>query len=190
MKAPRVHLAIFKSRIGKRIFWMFVCCSFIPIITLSGLSYIQVKRQLNDQAVARLRQMTKAIGMSIYERLEFLENEMRLLAHTLATQEQHASVKTALSRTEYKTQRFQGLLFVGQDGHHIPLYGQTPKTPVFTAAEKTKLKAGKSIISIIPQNNAPAGILFSIKTTIGNTTPGDPYRGGQRGLSLGYRPAV
>jgi PAS domain S-box-containing protein len=172
MKAPRVHLAIFKSRIGKRIFWMFVCCSFIPIITLSGLSYIQVKRQLNDQAVARLRQMTKAIGMSIYERLEFLENEMRLLAHTLSTQEQHATVQTALSRTEYKTQRFQSLQFVAQDGHHILLYGQTPKAPVFTAAEETKLKAGKSIISIIPQNNAPAGILFSIKTTIGNTTPG------------------
>ena len=137
MKAPRVHLAIFKSRIGKRIFWMFVCCSFIPIITLSGLSYIQVKRQLKDQAVARLRQMTKAIGMSIYERLEFLENEMRLMTHTLHAR-QHASIKIALSRTEYKTKRFQGLLFVAQDGHNIPLHGQTSKRPRYSPLRKRR----------------------------------------------------
>jgi PAS domain S-box-containing protein len=172
MKAPRLHFAIFKSRIGKRLFWMFVCCSFIPIITLSGLSYIQVKRQLNDQAVARLRQMTKAIGMSIYERLEFLENEMRLMASTLPTQKRPSSFIDAISQTEYKTQRFIALKFVARDGHETPLYGKTKSTPVFTAAEETKLNAGKSIISIIPQNNAPARILFSIKTTNGNTAPG------------------
>ena len=172
MKAPRVHLAIFKSRIGKRIFWMFVCCSFIPIITLSCLSYIQVKRQLNDQAAARLRQMTKAIGMSIYERLEFLDNEMRLMTHTLPTQGQPTSVEIALSQTEYKTQRFQGLLFVAQDGHKTPLLGQIKALPVFTAEQNTKLNTGKSIITINPQDKAPARILFSIKTTIGNKTPG------------------
>jgi PAS domain S-box-containing protein len=172
MKTPRVHIAIFKSRIGKRLFWMFVCCSFLPIITLSALSYVQVKSQLKDQAVARLRQMTKAIGMSIYERLEFLENEMRLITHALLQDGWVPSIKIDLSRAEYKTARFQGLWFAADDGRNIPLQGQVKSTPVFTAAEKTKLQTGRSIVSIIPQDDAPARILFSLKTTIGNTTPG------------------
>ena len=172
MKTPHLHVAIFSSRIGKRIFWMFVCCSFLPIITLSALSYFQVKGQLNDQAGARLRQMTKAIGMSIYERLEFLENEMRLMTHALPKDGPTSAAKVDLSRTERKTPRFQGLLFVSQDGRNVRLHGQVKETPVFTAEEKAKLQAGKGIIRSIPQNGAPARILLSLKIASGNKTLG------------------
>jgi hypothetical protein len=83
MKVPRIHLTVFQSRMGKRIFWMFVFCSFLPIIILSTVSFFQVNRQLRDQAVARLRQMTEAIGMSLYERLELVDNELRLMTYAL-----------------------------------------------------------------------------------------------------------
>ncbi|MGD9331099.1 MAG: ATP-binding protein [Desulfobacterales bacterium] len=170
MKPSRISIAIFNSRIGKRIFWMFVCCSFLPIMVLSALSYNQVKRQLNDQTVVRLRQMTKAIGMSIYERLELIESEMRLLAPTMAEMNPETWATIDLSQKGNREQRFQGLVYISDDGRRIPLYGRVEGLIPFSAAEKTSLHAGRSIILTGLGDDAPYRIALSIKTAMGDTT--------------------
>lgn len=167
MRALPVNMAVFKSRIGKRIFGMFVCCSFLPILILAGLSYSHVKDQLKDQTAARLRQTTKSVGMSIYERLVFLEAEMRLLAHThqQETPDDHAAID--LSSPEQIVPRFRSIAFAGPDGRLIPLQNRMAQVPVMSTGDKEHLQTGRSIFKTIPQESGPARILLIFSTIFG-----------------------
>ena len=46
------------------------------ICAMAAASYFQVSRQLEELHVARLRQQSRVVGMSILERLMFLKSEM------------------------------------------------------------------------------------------------------------------
>lgn len=71
---------IINSRLGRRIFIMFILCALVPLVTLTLLSFSHVTKQLNDQSFRRLMQSTKTYGMSLLERLMFLENNLRIVA--------------------------------------------------------------------------------------------------------------
>lgn len=66
-----------RSRIGRRIFCLFICCSIIPITALALISFVQVTKNLEEQASRRLFQSAKAVGFSILDRLLILDDELR-----------------------------------------------------------------------------------------------------------------
>jgi signal transduction histidine kinase len=70
----------FQTRVARRIFLLFIICAILPIMGMAAASYFQVSRQLEDQHVERLRQQSRTVGMSIYERLLFLKTEMEVVA--------------------------------------------------------------------------------------------------------------
>lgn len=74
----RIGRSLFQSKVGRRIFLLFVMCALIPILCLSVISYIQVSVQLKKQNARDLQNAAKAHGMAIYERLIYLEQHMRL----------------------------------------------------------------------------------------------------------------
>ena len=63
---------------------MFVCCTLLPLMGMSILSYSQVASQLREQSNLRLRQAAKTQGMAILERLGYVEIEMQQIAADLA----------------------------------------------------------------------------------------------------------
>jgi PAS domain S-box-containing protein len=172
MKAPHIHFAVFQSRMGKRIFWMFVFCSFLPIIILSTLSFIQVNRQLRDQATARLRQMAKTIGMSLYERLELMDNELRLVTFTLEENPEGASAEPEEEFGNPIASRFIGLVFLAPDGKTVPLQGKIKDLAALTIPPQANLDADLSVVRVLPQKDRPARVFISIPTAI------DPYDAG------------
>jgi hypothetical protein len=74
---------IFSSQIARRIFLLFVSCALLPIFCLSIISYVHVTKQLNKQSYKRLKQSVKGHGLSLYERLIFLETELQFFASSL-----------------------------------------------------------------------------------------------------------
>jgi PAS domain S-box-containing protein len=172
MKTPRIHRAIFQSRMGKRIFGMFVCCSFLPIITLSTLSFFQVNRQLRDQTISRLRQMTKAIGMSIYDRLELADSELRLTAHAL--QEKPSGAPAALKDiiNHRTSSRFQSLALVVSDGQIVPLQGELEDLPILMRPLKSEPSSGQSVIRTLIREGRPARVFISLQTAIDHEMSG------------------
>jgi PAS domain S-box-containing protein len=168
MKTPRLTLSVFRSRLGKRLFWTFVGCSFLPIIILSALSYRHVEQQLRDQTATRLKQTTKGVGLSIYERLELLEAEMQLIAQALPKNRPVPPRVIELPRTGSELLRLDGLQLVTADSRRIALQGRIANPPAFTASEKARLGNGQSLLQVIPREDLPARILMSIRA------PGDP----------------
>ncbi|MBT8351552.1 MAG: hypothetical protein KJO26_10010, partial [Deltaproteobacteria bacterium] len=79
----RLKDTFIKSKLARRIFVLFICCALLPIGILSLLSFHQVTKQLDDQSLKHLRYMTKDTGISIYERLLFLETKIQFFVSNL-----------------------------------------------------------------------------------------------------------
>src|SRR5664279_3125259 len=69
---------IFKSKLARRFFTMFIVCALIPTLALAGISYQRVTRQLQDQAFERLHQSAKSRALSIYERLLLADQQLQV----------------------------------------------------------------------------------------------------------------
>ena len=79
-----MDLTFLRSKVARRIFLLFVLCALIPIAALAIVSFTLVTRQPNSESQDRLSQESKAQGMGIYERLRFVEAEMKLVGANLS----------------------------------------------------------------------------------------------------------
>lgn len=78
-----LNTTIFRSRLARRIFFMFIASALVPVIVLACYSYIRVTRQLENQAYERLRQMAKTHGMNIYEHLVSADMHLQVIEDSL-----------------------------------------------------------------------------------------------------------
>ncbi|WP_213194771.1 HD domain-containing phosphohydrolase [Desulfuromonas sp. AOP6] len=72
----------FHSRVGRRIFLVFLVCTILPVTVLAVVSYYRVADQLEDQARHRLRQTGRNVGLLLHGQLMVLHQELHLLAHS------------------------------------------------------------------------------------------------------------
>ena len=80
-----------RGRFSTRIVGIFLACVLLPIVLTSIFSYNHVVENLSRQAEANLKQQTKALAMSVVERLLFLEASLEMVAHTLREQNARAT---------------------------------------------------------------------------------------------------
>ena len=67
-----------KSKVARRVFLLFVFCAIVPLFVIAGLTFRSVNNQLADQAMIRLRQDCKVMGLEIYNNLSFVDMEVRV----------------------------------------------------------------------------------------------------------------
>ena len=143
----KIEKSLFRSKLGQRIFLMFVACALLPIAGLFILSYAQVNKQLYEQSHKRLKQSTKAHGLSIYERLLFLEEEMLLCV--AAMNAENSSDINKIPDAEFKsrlTDRFLGL-FMQQPGRgYRSFFGKPNNITPPDAARLQPLVSGNTAI--------------------------------------------
>ena len=103
------NLKFFTSKLARRFFGMFVIGALIPTIALAVISYYRVTQQLNDQALNRLRQSTKAHALSIYERLLLADYQLQNVQSILLNSK--STILTALPSniTDQNTKLFKSL---------------------------------------------------------------------------------
>lgn len=66
-----------KSRLARRFCLLFLSCAFLPTVALIVLSYYQVVGQLESQSLLRLKRELKTYGVSLFDRMIRIENEMK-----------------------------------------------------------------------------------------------------------------
>lgn len=79
----RIDKRLFRSKLAHRVFLAFVLCAVIPIGIVGLVSYQSVTGQLVSQASSRLREASKALGLSLFERLLFAEAELSAVSRDL-----------------------------------------------------------------------------------------------------------
>ena len=102
----KTDIRLINSKIGRRIFLLFALCALLPILTLVVVSYSQVSAQIEQQAYLRLQKEAKSHSLSIYERLVFLESELRLRALSVTSRSGASPVSERSGRGLHLPRRF------------------------------------------------------------------------------------
>lgn len=169
MKLDRTSL---HSKVARRMFALFVACALIPVAVLAVISFTQVTDHLSQQSRRRLRQASKAAALSIYERLLFLESELKTIAPVLVDRRNRPTRRISERLGENLGQRFRALASLGPTGRWQDLLGRIPDPPELTSEERRHVDAGKTLVLSRVGNDLPSRIFMSMAV--------DPYNGNQR----------
>ncbi len=140
---------------------LFVCCALIPIMALAIISFSHVRKQLNEQSQRRLHQASKSLGMTIYERLLFIEAEMGVVGASFSKGNRFHDKLPVRGLRDNLGPRFKGLLVSGAGHEDIPLLGKIQNSPELTKTEKQHIESGKTLVYSRPRPNLPARIFMS-----------------------------
>ncbi len=142
--------SLFRSTVARRIVILFFWAALVPLSVTGIVAVQQVSQHLLDESRARLRNDAKALGMALYERLLFLEADLKLLASRLEQQgEEPAASLQALVRSDF-TKRFRNLALLTHDSRIVSLLGKPPLRAAFdlAPAQRAHLAAGKTVLSV------------------------------------------
>ncbi len=167
----KIDTNFLKTRVARRIFLLFFACALIPIAGAAAYSYIQVSKELREQSRTRLQETVRATEGAIFERLRFIDAELRGFASDLRD---GAGDQHGLSREDPQSTlgaRFRGLSIVTASGVPTHLFGTIDDPPVITDIDRQHLSTGRSIlITAATKENQPIfmGWLIDPGSTGGN----------------------
>jgi putative nucleotidyltransferase with HDIG domain len=152
----KIDRAVLRTRVGRRIFGLFVICAIVPIAALAGLSFGLVSAQLEEQSQRRLHHAARIIGLAIYERLVFLDAEAeRFLLRWKAD-----PAAAAVASHEELTRRFIGLELVGRAGRRA-VFGIPSGVTELTAAERDGVESGRAVVVTRIRPGEPAAVALA-----------------------------
>ena len=168
----KIELTFLRSKVARRIFGLFIFCALVPILALAFISFTQVTEQLHSQSQRRLHQSSKALGMSIIERLSFLENELRAFSSVFNASRQASTPRPTEEYSEHLKQRFKGLALITDSGRWIPFFGHIDNPAEQSEQERQHLGSGKTLL--VTQSRGDNRLRIYMMRAV---DPQDPKRG-------------
>jgi len=150
---PSFKTSFLRGGVARRILVQFILCTLVPIAALGIISFSQVTNQLREQGKLRLLHSSKNLGMSVFDRLTFLDNELENLS--LSIQRDPEIILKPLSGDYLKKlkQQFSGLALIRRPTAFIPLLGKIQKPKKFSDQEEKHLLRGKALLRSLRDQN-------------------------------------
>ena len=155
---PRI--ASFRSKLGRRMLLAFVFCALVPVCTLAVLSYSQVTGQLHKQSRTRLWYASKSLGMTIYERLLFLEANLEAIERDLSADWSGGDPGRSIPLTKHIEGRFEAITVIVKQGEPVALLGTPGTLPALSYEDVEYIRSGHTLIRIQPAPEALPRILM------------------------------
>ena len=109
----RTWLGIWRTRLARKIVVIFVISAAIPLAAFAGLGYFEGGQRIQAKLERDLLRDCRSTSLSLYERLLFLESELRLRGRVLANNEgtrRFASIEdSSLSEETWRREGFGSL---------------------------------------------------------------------------------
>ena len=136
---------------------MFALCALVPVALLGTISYGQVSQELKKQHQNSMAKTVKAVGLTVYERLLSLENELTFLGLQTVARGTNPQVQDLFSSERFRT-RFQSIHLVDAEGrsrHAIRGFSGDDIPPLRTD-EIRHMQDGKTVLRCHTTANKPA----------------------------------
>ncbi len=154
---------VFQSKIARRIFLMFVTCALLPVFCFSIVAYGNVTKQLHEESYKRLQRSVKGYGMSIYEKLLFLETELKLFASSLSKASKPPIPTHFKGVKGSNTNRFKAIAVVDAFGKvYRSIFKTMNISKKLTTIEIKHMQNGNTAISVLSQEGVSPSILMMI----------------------------
>lgn len=160
----KLQTTFLHSKLARRIFWLFVLCALIPITVLALVSLHNVSDQLKEESHRHLHQAAREEAMIVYERLSFLEADLKLIAVGVRAQSAQSfgpSLDHANALSTDLGNRIRGLELVTPDRSRQTLFGETRLRFYFSAEEQKFLRSGKNVLFTFPCDGTAPCIYLS-----------------------------
>ncbi|MFW2440880.1 MAG: EAL domain-containing protein [Arenicellales bacterium] len=146
---------LFRSKVARRFFLLFIISSLIPVLILAVLSLHHVRSTSTEQILDRLKQDAKFYGLSIYDRLQVIEEELLIKVSLMETQTTDLvdSVRNSRHLVDWHIQQ--------EEGNQLKLQDEDSGALVFTDSEKKHMKKGLSVLTSANQQSAPPELFMS-----------------------------
>ncbi|MBU4002235.1 MAG: HD domain-containing protein [Proteobacteria bacterium] len=134
---------------------MFALCALLPIALLGAISYFQVSEQLQSQCYDRLQKEAKAHGLAIYERLNFLENELNLIGAAQASQAREGASRDKAAEGVILPTRFKAISLMNSSWEMASIQGSVHlnnRKP--TGIEEDHMKSGNTVLWVLEEAEA------------------------------------
>ncbi|UCF82107.1 MAG: HAMP domain-containing histidine kinase [Desulfobacteraceae bacterium] len=175
MHIMKIDLTFFKSKVARRVFTLFVLCALVPISALAVMSFTHVTKQLERQSQKRLHQSCKALGMSIFERLSFLEQQLSIFTCSYKIISE-ASLNPAHKVSFEGTKKmFKGMALVTDSKGCLQLFGDIKIPNGLSEEEKHHLRSGKLIILTCPAKDNRLNVYMLIAADPRDRSEGTMY---------------
>ena len=145
----QIEYACLRSRVARRVFVLFILCALLPVGALSLVSLTDVTSQLTQQAERRVRQESKAMGMSMYQRLLLLEAE---LLSTIAQRRVGLAGQAGEVPAQVLSRHpgFVGMASVSEEGEASVFLGELRTVPALSPAQRALLRQNKTLLMVEP----------------------------------------
>ena len=142
----KLDTTFFRSKVARRIFVLFVFCALVPISALAIISFSQVSQLLDKQSQRQLHLTSKSLGVSIFERLSFLEEQLKVFSASITANPEYSTLSSVEKYGESLKKRFKRIALIADSGVHIHFFGsiQNPGEP--SAEEKQHMIFGKTVV--------------------------------------------
>ena len=154
----KLETRTFRTKVARRIFLLFIICAILPVSAFALFSYIQVKDQLTEQSLNRLRQDGKSIAVSLYERLIFIRSEMNSMALNYRDLDIHDDIPPP-KLNQYFKKRFTAMEIL-TEGKKVSLLGKLKDLPVLTPRHEEHLMTGNALLMNVAQKGKPVLVMF------------------------------
>jgi HD-GYP domain-containing protein (c-di-GMP phosphodiesterase class II) len=153
--------AMLRSKVARRMFLIFVGCALLPVVVLAVVAFVDVRDHLSTLSANRLRQGSKSAGMTIIERVSFLEGNLRLIAAGLATGRVAPPAAAGREAAVMADRRFLSLAVLDDSGRLLRLLsGPTVAYPALDAPRRAHLDTGAMLVTTGPTGGTPALFAF------------------------------
>jgi len=142
----KIELTFLRSKVAKRIFFLFVACALLPITILAVFSLISVSGQLHDQCQARLRQTTGTMSQYIYQRFSHLNDDLKMTAANLVNNPEQPYYFIPQEPESGLKPRFSSLALFTEEGTSRHLFGHISNLPEISQEAKEIILSGKTMI--------------------------------------------
>ena len=147
--------SLFRSKVARRVFTLFMISSLIPVLILAVLSIYHVRSISTEQIASRLKQDAKYYGLSLYDRLQNIDEELLFHASMLDTR---GTFPVATARSSEHLSDW----YLHQNGDiQTQTGGDISAAPVFDDGAMAHLRKGQSVLSVINQQSENPTLFMS-----------------------------
>jgi len=169
----RIEISFLRSKVARRIFLLFILCAILPLGALALFSFFQAEAHLKDLSERRLHQASKSTGMTLVERLSFLETDLHLIIESLPTINTVAPATPRLDLGRRIGNRFRNLVVLADDYRILSsLFGVLTVVPQLKGEERLHLDSGGTLVTT-SRNMAGEFSVFIARLV----DPANPHRG-------------
>lgn len=163
----RIETLSLRTRLGRRVFLLFVVCALLPIGVTALLSFLHVQHVTREQQRQRLGDYSENYGLALLQRLEAADAAIALVAH--------ANADTAVERLNANLGLLpfvQALTVVDSAGSAILVHGQASPLPLLDAPALRRLAVGERWLTAQQSEGGDSAAIFIVVRDTSTTMPG------------------